>query len=739
VIGGQRRFEDGYPLTGLARFSKNRPMFRGAKRRDVTAMVALVAVIAVVWCVVNHRLTVEDWAVPLSASSDGLDILAAIKAAAEGHFHLIQFKLNPELGAPHSANWNDMPMTEEILFVVAGLLTQAVGLFAASNLMALFGHIAAGVGFFLVCRHMRYRWQWSLLGSFVFALSHYAFRRSLPHLGLTYFWHIPLCLLVIWWCASRRGLKPGSRRFWIALAVAFITGIQNPYYTNIFLQFLGLTVLAQLLRRAGWRKYAAPLLLGATAMVGFVSMNLDTLFYQWVHGPNPQPAQRSYANLEVFALKPIDLVIPPADHRSDEARAFAARYVYDDHYKTSIRGETFFPYLGILGIAALTCLGWASLRRIAACPRRPLPIHALQILWLILYSVVGGLNGVLGQVGITAFRCTNRASIYILTLALLFAVKALSRATRAWNPHLIAVGSLAVIPLVLWDQLPPRQTVASLARARAASDSDRAFALAMQNAFPVGAMIFQLPVMKFPEAWPINQMGDYEHFRPYLYTSTLHYSYGSNKGRAEDDWQSEVERRPPAEMAAALKATGFAAIYINRKGFTDGGVALIDGLAASGYPNLIESPAHDLACVSLAAVTTPKPAQSLARFTRGWYPEEGNPKGDSWRCSSGDGEVLLQNDSDHDQNVQISFQLVSHSPRTVQLHAGDQLVYQSPPLTPERVSHFLTFRLPPGTTRLWFKTEPPVTFPGNRDTRLLSFVLYNFHVDKDGSEEPKLP
>ncbi|MGI8480582.1 MAG: hypothetical protein ACR2MF_00695, partial [Chthoniobacterales bacterium] len=489
-------------------------MFRAFKRHDIYAMIALVAAIAVTWCIVYNRLSIRNWNVPILGASDALLTLAGEKAAADGNYPLVMLKLNPQLGAPYSANWNDYLSTEDLLTVVSGVFARFMGLFAAANFMVLLGQVLAGVCFYIVCRLLRYRWQWAFVGSFTFALSHYAFQRGLGHLILTYYWHIPLCLLVVWWCASRRGLDLSGRQFWFAIAVALITSFQNPYYTNVFLQFLGLAALAQFLRRRPWRRVAAPILIGTAAVAGFILMNLDTIYYQRVHGRNAEPAYRSYQNLEIYALKPIDLLIPPPDHRSSTARAFAWRYLYDDSYKTSIHGEMFFPYLGIAGIAALASLGFISIRRLAAFPRLLLPIHAIQVTWLVLYSVVGGLNGIFGQFGLTAFRCTDRNSIYILALALFFAVQALTRLTRLWNPGPVVASSLAILPLILWDQLPPQQTDSSVARAEAALNSDRAFALAMQRALPRGAMIFQLPVMKFPESSPINEMGDYEHFRP---------------------------------------------------------------------------------------------------------------------------------------------------------------------------------------------------------------------------------
>ena len=71
--------------------------------------------------------------------------------------------------------------------------------------------------------------------------------------------------------------------------------------------------------------------------------------------------------------------------------------------------------------------GTGGLRR----PRRPVPATALALAWILAYSVVGGLNGLLGLAGFVWLRATSRHSIWILALVLLWGVVAISRAALA--------------------------------------------------------------------------------------------------------------------------------------------------------------------------------------------------------------------------------------------------------------------------------------------------------------------
>jgi len=136
---------------------------------------------------------------------------------------------------------------------------------------------------------------------------------------------------------------------------------------------------------------------------------------------------------------------------------------------------------------------------------------------------MGGVNGALGQLGFVLFRCTNRYSIYILAIILLFTVRELSRLTRRWNTPMVAIGAIFLIWLIIWDQTPPSLTQDSIDRVKQRLASDRAFTNALEQRFPPKAMVFQMPAVRFPEFGPTGQMADYEHFRPYLFSKKLHF------------------------------------------------------------------------------------------------------------------------------------------------------------------------------------------------------------------------
>lgn len=570
--------------------------------RDVLRAGALVALTVALWCVVYGRTNLEAWRVPVDYVGDSLGhSLAYLKAAKDGHVSPLGLLMVPELNAPFEASWNDFPRQHKLQFWAAGWLARWLGLFPTANLLLLLAHVLAGLSFYAVARYFRARWEWALAGAAAFAFSPYLLYRSLAHLNLSFDWPIPLAVLVVTWCTGRAGLRPGSPRFWFALAVAAVTGLHHVYYVGFFAQFLVLGSLVQWLRRAGRAAIVSPVLLLAVLLLSAAADNASTFAYAWQHGSNPASVVRPYGNLERFALKPLELLLPREGSGLVPWRSASAAYYRGALY----RGEMGSAYLGLAGIAALAWLLAVSLRTSLPGKRRWPTTTGLALLWILAYAVVGGLNGLLGAFGLVWFRATNRFSIWILSLLLLWVVVRLSRAawTRRRGASVVAAALATAVALV--DQIPRPTPASGIGTLASHVASDRTLVRSLEAALPPGAMLFQLPVVDCPEGPQIGKMGPHDHFRPYLYSSRLRFSYGSDKGRPREAWQHRAETLQPEAMAEALERIGFGGLLVNRKAYADAGGELRARLAATGRQEAWESTDHEFLFIRLKPASVP--------------------------------------------------------------------------------------------------------------------------------------
>ncbi|MSU22388.1 MAG: hypothetical protein EXS32_01040 [Opitutus sp.] len=586
----------------------------------------LVLVTTFVWVAHYDRWTLASWSVPTDYRGDSLEIFARIQAAAEGDTAPLRPQMISRLDAPFGANWSAYPSSDLPLVCVLGWLARVVGVFAAANLALLFATVSAALAFYGCARWLRARWEWAFAGALLFAFTFQTFSRGLPHLFLVFAWTVPLALLCCGLVAASRRLRLRGWSGFFCIGVALAVGVGNPYTLFLFLQLLGWALVAQWV---GPRR-RANMWVGMVAMAVAVAGFLAVASPMWLYAPDKaaaSPLVRNYGGTERYALKPLELFLPPATHRSEALAFFGHRYVRWSDWRN---GEAFAPYLGVVGIVGFSWLAATTVH--AILQRRRVPGVALPAGWVLAFSSVGGVTNIMAFfTGLVVFRATNRFSIFLSAVVLLFFV---SRMSRWWRERLVAqtgtwsrgwwragsvVGAALVALAGLIDQLPRAPGRAKQERIAKRLAADRELSAKLENVLPAGAMVFQLPVMMFPEVTPAAQLSDYEHFRPYLTTRALRFSYGALKGRSRSRWQRDAEMLPTDELVRRLELYGFAALYFNRHGLPDHGKKLLRELAVIGRTHRIEGALGEQVAVLLEPAAQPKlPLARTLTFGRGW-------------------------------------------------------------------------------------------------------------------------
>lgn len=576
-------------------------------RRDVAAIAAVCLACVVAWIAANGKWSTVSWQLPTTyvhdpERGDFLANAAQLKASSTWGGLPFRWKTVPELGAPYDGNWNDFPSLDEVVFTFQVVLTRTLGLFAGINASVALAHVLAATAMYVAARWSGVGMVWSFVAALAFGVSPFIFAQSPHHVQVAYVWPVAFFPLVWRAVSTPPGLPLGSRPFWLAVGVGFVTGLQFVYYTNVFCQLVLLGAAVRWFKTRNTAALGGGLAVVAAAAAGFALNNVDGWTYKLFHEPNPGAFVREYKWLEIYGLKLVDLFIPPVAHRFAPFAAFSI-----DHREAAPLLDEGGSYLGLLGLAALAWVVCDAVRAGLKGRFDEVPIEAWWILWIVLMFTTGGINALLGSVGITMFRAACRYSIVILAVCLLYAARRLTAIQAAAGARDetgtggILWGTAAAMAglLILWDQVPRPPSADYVNAIATLVESDRRFVREMEAALPEGAMVFQLPVMEYPES-PVPGLGSYEHFRPYLYSSKLRYSFGSQKGRDREAWQRELATMPIDKVAAELERRGFAAFYVNRRGFADGGKAIEDSLRELGYTRpLIRSPAGDLDCIPL--------------------------------------------------------------------------------------------------------------------------------------------
>lgn len=658
----------------------------------------LVLVTTVIWAAHCDRWTLESWRVPTDYVGDAHEILARIKAASEGDTWPLRPQVIERLGAPFGAHWNGYPTPDKPLMLLLGALAKAIGVFAAANVGLLLAQITAALSFYFTARWLRCRWEWAWVGALLFSYTYHTFHRGLPHFSFVFTWTVPLGLLAVWLIAQSRRLEWRSGGTWVCLGVAVALGVSTPYNLLFWGQLLIWALIAQWMGPRRQANLEIGVVAGVVAVLAFLLTNAEVWLF--VQEPDGAPLlTRNYGGTERYALKAMEMFIPPQFHRWDAFSFFGHRYSRWSDW----RGEAYLPYLGVIGIAGLLGLLGVTVRRLLS--RRPVPGQALTLTWLLAYATVGGLTNVLAFfAGFQVFRATNRVAIFISALVLLFLAVRLSRWTARWPAHWRLAAALAIAAFGLLDQLPRRWPDEVYERMAADARSDLKLGAKLEAALPRGAMVFQLPVMGFPEVTPPFRLVDYELFRPYLVSEGLRFSYGAAKFRARSRWQRDVENEPVETLVRRLERYGFAALYINRKGYEDRAERLLGELESLGYRRRLQGDGGQQVVVILNP--TAKPVLPLGRevtLGRGWHPR----LEDGVRWASEDAAFSYFNPYDRPLSAALRLEVVGVSPRQIILKQNGKTV-ASAHATDQPVELALpALELAPGVNRFVLSSPEP--------------------------------
>ena len=134
-------------------------------------------------------------------------------------------------------------------------------------------------------------------------------------------------------------------------------------------------------------------------------------------------------------------------------------------------------------------------------------------------------------------------------------------------------------------------------------------------------MVYQFPFMEFPEVGPINKMGDYEHLRAFINTKDIHYTYGNNKGRGIEEWQSKIELDNEGKFIDQIESYGFSAIYLNKKAYENEKISRIKEIFATKNKKLLFE-GEDILIYKIDEYKNPKQIPHSTIYDYRWSTDE---------------------------------------------------------------------------------------------------------------------
>ena len=479
------------------------------------------------------------------------------------------------LGAPFSGEYYDFTanvmhnfdlFTLKIFAMISG--NAAVAFYLEYFSIFVFAAIIS----YFVMRELKIANWISICGSLTFAFSPFIIMRGTKHIVLSTCYFIPLSILLCIWLYEREDIFYFNKQFfenkrnWLAILFIILIANSGIAYYQFFTCFLLLVTGISKLVKSGKLKTLGKSLVAIVGIAICMIINMIPIFiYTIANGPNPTAVERGgFIESEIYGLKLVQLLLPVDSHDIPWLNRIINYY----NQSTIYFNENITSYLGIMGICGfLFLLAMIFVKKKTDVFKRLTILSELNVM-MVLLAAGSGIGTIFSFVVSGKIRGYNRISIfiaYVSILAFCIALNALYlKYKKKW---IVAVGIIFTI-LCLWEQIPGGY-IPNFETLVTAYNNDEQFVNTIEESVSEGAMIYQLPYHKYPEAGSLNEMGDYHLFVGYIHSDKLKWSYGAIKGREADQWLENTSNMTIKVLVPYLKENGFEGIYIDRRAYTE--------------------------------------------------------------------------------------------------------------------------------------------------------------------------
>jgi hypothetical protein len=556
----------------------------------------LLCLVFLIW---SMQLWSADLSVPFSYSGDAIFEGVLIKGVIDNGW----IYQNIFVGLPTGLELYDYPVNAYLDFILMKLISYFFPNWALTmNIFFLLTFLLTTIITLFVLRQFKTSPLPAIVGSLLYTFIPYHFLRGESHLVLSSYFLIPLVVLIIFWIFEgdflfdcvKVDLNSSSlvsllnKKTLVSLLVCMAIAsafVYYPFFSCFFIFVAGVCTSIS-------NKKIIPLL-NAGLLIGVIilfilAFNLPSFTYQLHNGKNPDVGMRNPAESEIYGLKIVQLLLPVMDHRIPIFSQFFHLYVSS----SPLVNENMFATLGLIGSIGFIILILALFYKLFTKSQmddneilKKIKYLSALNLSAVLLATVGGIGTVIAYLFFPEIRAYNRISVFIAFFCITTVILVLDFLLKKYDQYKIKkYAIIGCIILVLffgiYDQTSDR-FIPDYKNIKDVFISDEHFIKEIERTYPDDNKVFQLPYVPFPENPPVNGMTDYDHFRGYLHSVNISWSYGAMKGREGDLWQRQIVNEPLDIMLENLSFSGFNGIYVDSYGYADNGKEMISGLSVA--------------------------------------------------------------------------------------------------------------------------------------------------------------
>jgi len=509
--------------------------------------------------------------VPFNFFFDGLFYLMQAKSTIDNGW----WWFNPMIGAPFGLDELAFPANGNVDQLIVWIVSRFIhNPLAAINVSWVAMVMVSGPAASWCLRRLGVSIPSALVTGTLFALIPYALYKNIAHFGMAIY-------LVPFVCAAAVQIASGhlpERGYTRGPGAVLLAGSGLLAFNYVYYPFFACVLIAAasavgyVTYREGRILRSGALFLAVLAACTF--LNLAPSLQSWRREGKPIVLlDKVPAHAEIYGLKIRTLISPPFDHVFPPfqwwiQREFQAQFPLETENASSRLG--FVATLGFLGLLAVVMVP-TIVDRVPS--RRTLLGAGALTLGAILLATIGGFGSLFNLLVSPEIRAYSRICPFIAFFA--FAAVACAMDFFFTTPRRRVAAATIVLALGFIDQsgaaVPLNNDYPRIAAELAPL---KRFVGQLESRLPGDAMVFQLPFVRtYMNEGTTSRMGPYDHFKPYLVSHHLRWSYPALSNR-QVAWQESAAALSPQQLAYQLLSEGFAAIVIDRFAYDDDAAAI---------------------------------------------------------------------------------------------------------------------------------------------------------------------
>lgn len=496
--------------------------------------------------------------------------MALVKSIQENGIMGIFF--NNRIGAPETAALIDFPVIGNIMVILLWIISWFVkSTPAILYIYIILSFVLDGLSMSFLLRKIKINRETSFVISVLFACAPYHFYRLLVHSSLINYMFIPiaiyLSLYIIGYIEEKR---------WKIVLLGIILGLGYGYYYAFGLILMAIAYVIKLIRLEKKKDIIKDLWVAGTVLAIIAASLMPKIIYSIVNGSNIEVGHRAWFEQEIFGLKIINLLLPVSYHRIEALRNLTSEYAS----KAPLVNENSAASLGIIASIGFIILCISLIISLISDKKNDekknhvlINFLSLSTLTFVLTGAIGGFGEIFNWAITSQIRCYNRSSIVISALSLIMMAVLINK-IRLRKKIFSYCACTLFLCVGLYDQVNIynenwQDTI------KPTQDMYYEYFKEIESDLPEGAMVYQLPLMIFPEAVGVNNINDYKPFIGYLFTNNLRWSYGAVRGRNNLGQELYIDNGISYAFISQIQEAGFGAVYIDLDGYLDGGEQIL--------------------------------------------------------------------------------------------------------------------------------------------------------------------